>query len=165
VNGSPVLASVVQSISIMTSQAKQTHSAFKQTTIPNDRFSRSNKCLSPEQALAALNEELRARTVPLRASADTFFSGGDGRIRFQHDDGIRVVVCEAEAGRLYIVHQHFGVGGERIGEQAEDGLRDAYRAAWCRWQSRPERMSSSASFGGSYACNAALPRRASLADR
>jgi hypothetical protein len=75
-------------------------------------------------------------------------------MRFHRDDGIRVVVCEAEVERLYIVHQHFGAGGERIGERAEEGLRDAYRNAW-RWQNRPEYMSSSPSFAGSYACFAA----------
>jgi hypothetical protein len=86
-------------------------------------------------ASRTLNAELGRHCVPLRVAAgsDLSFSDG-GRILFDHDDGVRAVLCHAERERLYIVHQRYPEGGQRIGEDIEARLRAAYRVAYHRWR-------------------------------
>jgi hypothetical protein len=84
-------------------------------------------------ARAALNAELRTRDLPLRAARGTALSS-DSRIEFEHRDGVRSVLCEADGDRLYILQQRLGRNGERLTEDEEQRLRGAWSAAYTRSQ-------------------------------
>jgi hypothetical protein len=80
-----------------------------------------------------------------RRSAISLADGG--QILFDHHDGVRAVLCHAERERLYLVHQRFAEGGQRIGEDVEARLRDAYRAAYQNWRADARRPRSAARNG------------------
>jgi hypothetical protein len=75
--------------------------------------------------------ELRKRGLPLRAARDASLAA-DSRLEFEHEDGVRSVLCEADGARLYILQQRLGRRGERLTEDEEQRLRAAWSAAYAR---------------------------------